>query len=67
MGIDGPGVLVVVLGGIIRTVMVRPTLQNVFALGLIVLIGTFLSLSRQLEIDGKLPWAQRVSASQNRT
>lgn len=45
MGIDEAGVLVVVLGDIIRTVMVRPT----------------------LEINGKLPWAQRVSASQNRT
>jgi uncharacterized membrane protein len=31
-------------------------MQNVLVLGLIVLIRTFLSLSLQLEIEGKLPW-----------
>jgi Protein of unknown function (DUF1622). len=31
-------------------------LQNVLVLGLIVLIRTFLSLSLQLEIEGRLPW-----------
>jgi uncharacterized membrane protein len=37
-------------------VVVAPTMQNVTVLGLIVLIRTFLSLSLQLEIEGKLPW-----------
>src|SRR4029450_13661901 len=45
-----------IAGDIIRTVVVAPTLQNVVVLGLIVLIRTFLSLSLQLEIEGKLPW-----------
>jgi uncharacterized membrane protein len=36
--------------------VVAPTIQNVLVLGLIVLIRTFLSLSLQLEIEGKLPW-----------
>jgi uncharacterized membrane protein len=31
-------------------------MQNVVVLGLIVLIRTFLSLSLQLEIEGRLPW-----------
>jgi uncharacterized membrane protein len=31
-------------------------MQNVLVLGLIVLIRTFLSLSLQFEIEGKLPW-----------
>ena len=35
---------------------VAPTIQNVLVLGLIVLIRTFLSLSLQLEIEGRLPW-----------
>ena len=43
-------------GDIIRTVVVAPTIQNVLVLGLIVLIRTFLSLSLQLEIEGRLPW-----------
>jgi len=45
-----------IAGDIIRTVVVAPTIQNVLVLGLIVLIRTFLSLSLQLEIEGRLPW-----------
>jgi uncharacterized membrane protein len=50
------GLEFLIAGDIIRTVVVAPTLQNVFVLGMIVLIRTFLSLSLQLEIEGKLPW-----------
>jgi uncharacterized membrane protein len=50
------GLEFLIAGDIIRTVVVAPTLQNVVVLGLIVLIRTFLSLSLQLEIEGKLPW-----------
>jgi hypothetical protein len=32
----------------------------VLALGLIVLIRTFLSLSLQLEIEGRLPWRREA-------
>jgi hypothetical protein len=39
----------------IRTVVVAPTIENVLVLGLTVLIRTFLSLSLQLEIEGRLP------------
>lgn len=52
------GLEFLIAGDIIRTVVVAPTLQNVLVLGLIVLIRTFLSLSLQLEIEGKLPWAR---------
>jgi len=45
-----------VAGDIIRTVVVAPTMENVGVLGLLVLIRTFLSMSMQLEIDGRLPW-----------
>jgi uncharacterized membrane protein len=38
----------------------------VVVLGMIVLIRTFLSLSLQLEIEGKLPWRrQAVRGNQN--
>jgi uncharacterized membrane protein len=54
------GLEFLIAGDIIRTVVVAPTLQNVLVLGMIVLIRTFLSLSLQLEIEGKLPWRSEV-------
>jgi uncharacterized membrane protein len=56
------GLEFLIAGDIIRTVVVAPTVQNVLVLGLIVLIRTFLSLSLQLEIEGKLPWRRDVPA-----
>src|SRR6266404_5905088 len=50
------GLEFLIAGDIFRTVVVAPTMENVLVLGLIVLIRTFLSLSLQLEIEGKLPW-----------
>ena len=62
------GLEFLIAGDIIRTVVVAPTMQNVLVLGLIVLIRTFLSLSLQLEIEGKLPWWREVPrADQSRT
>jgi uncharacterized membrane protein len=55
------GLEFLIAGDIIRTVVFAPTLQNVVVLGLIVLIRTFLSLSLQLEIEGKLPWQRQVA------
>ena len=54
------GLEFLIAGDIIRTVVVAPTLQNVVVLGMIVLIRTFLSLSLQLEIEGKLPWRREA-------
>lgn len=50
------GLEFLVAGDIIRTVAVDPSLQSVAALGLIVLIRTFLSMTLQLDIDGFWPW-----------
>lgn len=50
------GLEFLVAGDIIRTVAVSPTLQNVLVLGLIVLIRTFLSITLQLELEGRWPW-----------
>jgi len=50
------GLELLVAADIIRTVAVEPTLQSVLVLGLIVIIRTFLSMSLQVEIDGKWPW-----------
>ena len=54
------GLEFLIAGDIIRTVVVAPTIQNVVVLGLIVFIRTFLSLSLQLEIEGKLPWRREA-------
>lgn len=50
------GLEILVAADLIKTVAVAPTLENVFVLGLIVVIRTFLSFSLQVEIDGTLPW-----------
>jgi uncharacterized membrane protein len=50
------GLEVLVAADLIRTVAVAPTLTNVYVLGLIVLIRTFLSFSLETEIDGVPPW-----------
>lgn len=41
---------------IIRTVTLEPTLENVAALGLLVVVRTFLSWALVLEADGRWPW-----------
>ncbi len=50
------GLEILVAADIIGTVVTEPTLNHVLTLGLIVLIRTFLSLSLQVELDGKFPW-----------
>lgn len=53
------GLEFLVAGDIIRTVAVRPTFNSVGVLAVIVVIRTFLSLSMQLEIEGRFPWQPR--------
>jgi uncharacterized membrane protein len=55
------GLEVLVAADLIRTVAVAPTLQNVYVLGLIVVIRTFLSFSLETEIEGVAPWRRAVS------
>ena len=47
---------ILVAADLIRTVAVDPSLENVGALALIVLIRTILSFSLDIEIEGRLPW-----------
>jgi len=53
------GLEFLVAADIIRTVAISPTLGSVGALGLIVLIRTFLSAALQVEIEGRWPWQSR--------
>ncbi|HUI27353.1 MAG TPA: DUF1622 domain-containing protein [Candidatus Kryptonia bacterium] len=58
------GLEFLIAGDIIRSVVVDPTLLNIVTLGLIVLIRTFLSMTLQLEVEGRWPW-QRPSGMAN--
>lgn len=53
------GLEFLVAGDIIRTVVVAPTMENVKVLGVIVIIRTFLSISLQVELEGRWPWQTR--------
>jgi uncharacterized membrane protein len=50
------GLELLVIGDIVLTVAVEPTLQNVSVLAVIVAIRTFLSFSLELEVSGRWPW-----------
>ena len=50
------GLEFLIAGDIIRTVVVADTLENIAALGLIILIRTFLSATLHLEVEGRWPW-----------
>ncbi|MCG9973114.1 DUF1622 domain-containing protein [Christiangramia crocea] len=55
------GLEILVAADIIATVVTEPTMDKVLTLGVIVIIRTFLSLSIELEIEGRFPW-QRVAS-----
>lgn len=52
------GLEVLIGADIISTVITEPTVSSVSVLGLIILIRTFLSLSLQVELEGRFPWQQ---------
>lgn len=54
------GLEFLVAGDIIRTVVVAPTMENVKVLGVIVVIRTFLSISLQVELEGRWPWQKKT-------
>lgn len=57
------GLDLLVAGDVVRTVALQPVLNNVAALGLLVIVRTFLSWSLTVEIEGRWPWQARVAES----
>jgi len=55
------GLELLVAADIIRTVVASPTVEHVLTLGLVVLIRTFLSISLQVELEGRWPWQRGAS------
>jgi uncharacterized membrane protein len=61
------GLEVLIIGDIVRTIIVDPTLRSVAVLGVIVIIRIVLSFSLEVEIDGVWPWnRQRVEWPESR-
>jgi uncharacterized membrane protein len=60
------GLEILVAADVVRTVALAPTLINFAALGLLVVVRTFLSWSIILEIEGRWPW-QPPAFEQSRT
>lgn len=53
------GLDLLIAADIIRTVTLEPTLENVTALGLLVVVRTFLAWTLVLEAEGRWPWQRR--------
>lgn len=53
------GLEFLVAADIIATVAIKPSMESVSILGLIVIIRTFLSFSLGIELEGKLPWRSK--------
>ena len=50
------GLEVLIVGDIVRTIIVDPTMESVGVLGAIVVIRIILSFSLEVEMDGTWPW-----------
>ena len=59
------GLDLLIAADIIRTVTLDPTLENVAALGLLVVVRTFLSWALVLEAEGRWPWQRLDDADSN--
>ncbi len=60
------GLELLIIADIVLTITVDPTLESALALGLIVLVRTFLSFSLEVELEGTLPW-RRADADVRRS
>ncbi len=54
------GLDLLLAGDVIKTVALEATLPNLAALGLLVLVRTFLSWSLTVEMEGRWPWQARA-------
>lgn len=50
------GLEVLIIGDIVRTIIVDPTIESVAVLGMIVVIRIVLSFSLEVEVEGSWPW-----------
>jgi uncharacterized membrane protein len=55
------GLDLLIAADVIRTVTLDPTLENVSALGVLVVVRTFLAWSLVVELEGRWPWQRKSS------
>lgn len=53
------GLELLVAADIVRTVAIEPSMERVGVLAVVVLVRTFLSMSIEVELQGRLPWRAR--------
>jgi uncharacterized membrane protein len=58
------GLEVLIIADIVQTITIDPTIESAAALGIIVLVRTFLSFSLEIELDGTLPWRRHGRSEQ---
>jgi uncharacterized membrane protein len=56
------GLEVLIAADIVQTVTLKPTMDSVFVLAVIVAVRTFLSWSLALELEGRWPWQRDAEA-----
>jgi len=61
------GLEFLIIADIVLTITVDPTLASATALGLIVLVRTFLSFSLEIELEGSLPWRRSAAGKESNT
>jgi uncharacterized membrane protein len=52
------GLEILIVGDIVRTIIVDPTVESVAVLGMVVVIRIVLSFSLDVEIEGAWPWSR---------
>lgn len=57
------GLEILVAADVVNTVALEPNLNNVLALGLLVVIRTFLGWSLVVEIEGRWPWQAKAAGA----
>jgi uncharacterized membrane protein len=60
------GLEILIIADIVQTITIDPTLESTIALGVVVLVRTFLSFSIEIELEGVVPW-RRSSAKPGRS
>jgi uncharacterized membrane protein len=56
------GLEILVAADVIRTVALEPSFENIAALGLLVVVRTFLSWSLVVEIESRWPWQKNTAS-----
>ena len=60
------GLEILIIADIVQTITIEATLESAAALGLIVLVRTFLSFSLEIELEGIVPWRRWTQRERTR-